>query len=107
MGGGPAFSNMTSPTVMVQVGAPGSSGIMEITDIIFATRGPGQCFLTTYSAPKLTDTHSAPGAIVVEWNVNSPTQGGAGMWDSYVRLGGGRTRSRFPYTSTLISNVTP
>ncbi|KAI0341762.1 exo-beta-1,3-glucanase [Trametopsis cervina] len=70
LGGGPAFANVTKPTVMVQVGAPGSSGIMEITDIIFSTRGP------------------APGAIVVEWNINSPIQGGAGMWDSYIRLGG-------------------
>ena len=30
----------------------------------------------------------AAGAVVVEWNVHSNTQGGAGMWDSYVRLGG-------------------
>lgn len=35
--------------------------------MLFATKGP------------------APGAIVVEWNVNSPQQGGAGMWDSYIR----------------------
>lgn len=27
----------------------------------------------------------APGAIVMEWNVNSPQQGGAGMWDSHIR----------------------
>lgn len=27
----------------------------------------------------------AAGAIVVEWNVNAPSQGGAGMWDSYIR----------------------
>lgn len=70
MGGGSAFSNMNSPTVMVQAGAPGSSGILEITDIVFTTKGP------------------APGAIVMEWNVNSPTQGGAGMWDTHFRLGG-------------------
>jgi glucan 1,3-beta-glucosidase len=42
IGGGPAFSDVKNPTVMVQVGAPGSSGIMEITDIIFTTRGPGK-----------------------------------------------------------------
>ena len=30
----------------------------------------------------------AAGAIVLEWNVHSDTKGGAGMWDSYVRLGG-------------------
>ncbi|KIP08169.1 glycoside hydrolase family 55 protein [Phlebiopsis gigantea 11061_1 CR5-6] len=70
MGGGSAFADISNPTVMVQAGAPGSSGILEITDIVFTTQGP------------------APGAIVIEWNVNSPTQGGAGMWDSYIRLGG-------------------
>ncbi|EKM55463.1 glycoside hydrolase family 55 protein [Phanerochaete carnosa HHB-10118-sp] len=70
MGGGSAFSNMNSPTVIVQAGAPGSSGILEITDIVFTTQGP------------------APGAVLMEWNVNSPTQGGAGMWDTHFRLGG-------------------
>ncbi|KAI0928651.1 hypothetical protein AcV5_006151 [Taiwanofungus camphoratus] len=70
MGSGSAFADQSNPTVMVRVGDADSSGIMEITDIIFATQGP------------------APGAIVVEWNVNSPTQGGAGMWDSHIRLGG-------------------
>ncbi|KAJ3557789.1 hypothetical protein NM688_g1277 [Phlebia brevispora] len=70
MGSGSAFQNQDSPTVMVQAGAPGSSGILEITDILFTTQGP------------------APGAILVEWNVNSPTQGGAGMWDTHFRLGG-------------------
>ena len=71
MGGGPAFSRMDNPTVMVQAGAPGSSGILEISDVLFTTQGP------------------SPGAVVLEWNVNSPTQGGAGMWDTHVRLGGG------------------
>ena len=97
MGGGSAFSDMTSPTVMVQVGAPGSSGIMEISDIVFATRGPGRCpFSSLHSAMGLTTIRSAPGAIVLEWNVNSPTQGGAGMWDSHVRLGGGKILLRRP-----------
>ncbi|TCD63287.1 hypothetical protein EIP91_005699 [Steccherinum ochraceum] len=70
MGGGSAFSDMNNPVPVVRVGASGSSGIVEITDMLFATKGP------------------APGAIVLEWNVNSPTQGGAGMWDSHIRLGG-------------------
>jgi glucan 1,3-beta-glucosidase len=41
MGGGSAFSNMNEPTVMIQAGAPGSSGILEITDVVFTTQGPG------------------------------------------------------------------
>ncbi|KAJ7926053.1 exo-beta-1,3-glucanase [Mycena leptocephala] len=69
-GKGSTFQDMNSPQPVVQVGAPGSSGVVEITDIIFSTIGP------------------AGGAIVVEWNVKQTTQGGAGMWDSHIRLGG-------------------
>jgi hypothetical protein len=72
-GKGSKFQDMNNPQPVVQVGAPGSSGVVEITDIIFSTIGP------------------AGGAIVVEWNVKQITQvgGGAGMWDSHIRLGGG------------------
>ncbi|KAJ7720935.1 exo-beta-1,3-glucanase [Mycena metata] len=69
-GKGSAFQDMDHPRPVVRVGAPGSSGVVEITDIIFSTIGP------------------AGGAIVVEWNVKQTTQGGAGMWDSHIRLGG-------------------
>ncbi|KAJ7118715.1 exo-beta-1,3-glucanase [Mycena epipterygia] len=69
-GKGATFQNINSPVPVVQVGAPGSSGLVEITDIIFSTIGP------------------TGGAIVVEWNVKQTTQGGAGMWDSHIRLGG-------------------
>ncbi|KAJ7771682.1 exo-beta-1,3-glucanase [Mycena metata] len=69
-GKGSAFQDVNNPQVVVQVGAAGSSGNVEITDIIFSTIG------------------SSPGAIVVEWNVKETTQGGAGMWDSHIRLGG-------------------
>ncbi|KAJ6607434.1 exo-beta-1,3-glucanase [Mycena sp. CBHHK59/15] len=68
-GKGSTFQDMNNPQPVVQVGAPGSSGLVEITDIIFSTIGP------------------AGGAIVVEWNVKQTTQGGAGMWDSHIRLG--------------------
>ncbi|KAF8184871.1 exo-beta-1,3-glucanase [Mycena galopus ATCC 62051] len=69
-GSGAAFQDASSPQVVVQVGAAGSTGTMEITDIIFSTVGP------------------TPGAIVVEWNIAQTTAGGAGMWDSHIRLGG-------------------
>ncbi|RDX56567.1 exo-beta-1,3-glucanase [Lentinus brumalis] len=70
MGGGSAFQDQNNPKVMVQVGNAGDEGIVEISDIIFATQGP------------------AAGAIVVEWNIHSNQQGGAGMWDTHIRLGG-------------------
>ncbi|KAJ7632168.1 exo-beta-1,3-glucanase [Roridomyces roridus] len=69
-GKGSAFQNVNSPQPVVQVGAPGSSGTVEITDILFTTMGP------------------TAGAILVEWNVKETAQGGAGMWDSHIRIGG-------------------
>lgn len=71
-GKGAAFQNQNNPQVVVSVGTPGSQDIVEISDIIFSTVGP------------------TPGAIVVEWNVKQPSgqNGGAGMWDSHIRLGG-------------------
>ncbi|EPT02026.1 hypothetical protein FOMPIDRAFT_141879 [Fomitopsis schrenkii] len=70
LGGGPAFADVQDPRAVVRAGEPGSRGILEISDVVFATRGP------------------APGAIVLEWNVHSDVQGGAGMWDSHIRLAG-------------------
>ncbi|KAH9857052.1 exo-beta-1,3-glucanase [Lenzites betulinus] len=67
MGGGAAFADQANPAVVVRVGNAGDEGTVEITDIVFATRGP------------------APGAIVVEFNVHSDEQGGAGMWDTHIR----------------------
>ncbi|KAK0543589.1 hypothetical protein OC846_006363 [Tilletia horrida] len=52
-------------------------GRVEVSDIVFSTRGP------------------AAGAIVVEWNLPKPDadsdpalQGSVGLWDAHVRLGG-------------------
>ncbi|KAI0647237.1 exo-beta-1,3-glucanase [Trametes meyenii] len=80
LGGGAAFQDQNNPKAVVQVGKAGDEGVVEITDIIFATRGP------------------AAGAIVVEWNVHSNEQGGAGMWDTHIRLGGAAG------TNLLVSN---
>ncbi|KAG6333026.1 hypothetical protein ID866_6061 [Astraeus odoratus] len=89
MGGGPKFQDEKNPKVVVQVGESCTHdlfgtvcelvnnifqpcGVLEISDIVFTTHGP------------------AAGAIVVEWNVREPVgiQGGAGMWDSVIRIGG-------------------
>uniref|UniRef100_A0A0W0FZR5 Rhamnogalacturonase A/B/Epimerase-like pectate lyase domain-containing protein n=1 Tax=Moniliophthora roreri TaxID=221103 RepID=A0A0W0FZR5_MONRR len=74
-GRGPVYSDYNNPVPVIRAGEPGSQGILEITDIIFATVGP------------------AAGAIVVEWNVRQPDgmNGATGMWDTHIRLGGGRS----------------
>ncbi|KAF5387123.1 hypothetical protein D9615_001631 [Tricholomella constricta] len=71
-GSGSAFKDQASPQVVVKVGDTNSQGLVEITDMLFTTVGP------------------AAGAIVVEWNVKQPAgqNGGAGMWDTHIRLGG-------------------
>ncbi|KAJ6608599.1 glycoside hydrolase family 55 protein [Mycena sp. CBHHK59/15] len=69
-GVGPAFQDQNNPQVVVEVGTPGSRGVIEITDMIFSTVGP------------------APGAIVVQWNIQETKQGSAGAWDTHIRLGG-------------------
>ncbi|KII88661.1 glycoside hydrolase family 55 protein [Plicaturopsis crispa FD-325 SS-3] len=71
-GEGSAFTDQANPTVVVQAGASGSTGTLEITDVIFKTIGP------------------TPGAIVLEWNVHDPSssQAAAGTWDTHIVLGG-------------------
>lgn len=73
---------------VVSVGATGSQGVVEITDIIFSTVGPGMSScLSLMLIESDCDFHAAAGAIVVEWNVQQPSgnSGGAGMWDSHIR----------------------
>lgn len=72
MGGGALFQNSSNPQPVIRVGEPGDSGIMEISDLIFSTRGP------------------AAGAIIVEWNIREldGQQGSAALWDSHIRVGG-------------------
>jgi glucan 1,3-beta-glucosidase len=41
LGGGPRFGDADHPRVFVRVGEAGDEGRVEISDIIFATRGPG------------------------------------------------------------------
>ncbi|RHZ63561.1 hypothetical protein CDV55_106217 [Aspergillus turcosus] len=70
MGTGSYFEDEVNPKVMVQVGAPGDSGIIQISDMLFTVKGP------------------TAGAILMEWNVHESTQGSAAMWDSHFRVGG-------------------
>jgi glucan 1,3-beta-glucosidase len=41
-GRGPAFQDQHNPRVVVRVGEKGSTGVAEISDIIFSTVGPGE-----------------------------------------------------------------
>ncbi|KAI9356554.1 pectate lyase superfamily protein-domain-containing protein [Zopfochytrium polystomum] len=70
MASGNAFKDYANPTPVFKVGNAGDVGNVEISDVIFETVG------------------SLPGAILMQWNVNSSSQGGAGLWDVHFRVGG-------------------
>ncbi|KAI9150678.1 Glucan 1,3-beta-glucosidase [Paramyrothecium foliicola] len=71
MGTGSYFGNQFEPKPLIRVGKPGQSGVIEITDMLFTTKG------------------ATPGCIVMEWNVRESSKGSAAMWDSHFRIGGG------------------
>ena len=72
MAHGPAFGDQKNPKPLFQVGKSGETGSVEISDLVFSTKG------------------ASPGAILVEWNLAEPKdrQGSSGMWDTHFRLGG-------------------
>ncbi|KAI0129826.1 hypothetical protein BJ170DRAFT_593374 [Xylariales sp. AK1849] len=58
---GAYFSDASAPKVMLQVGLVGSTGDVEIQDLIFTTKG------------------QTPGAILAQWNILASSQGSAGF----------------------------
>ena len=65
-----AFGDIDNPQVAWRVGRPGEKGTVEMTDMLFETRGP------------------TPGAIIMEWNLAGTTPGATGMWDTHFLIGG-------------------
>lgn len=69
MASGQAFSDASKPAPVFQVGQAGDTGAVEMSDLVFQTKGP------------------QPGAVMIEWNVAGPA-GSCGMWDVHMRIGG-------------------
>jgi glucan 1,3-beta-glucosidase len=69
---GSFFGDVNNPKPAFRIGNPGDTGAVEISDLMFETRGP------------------VPGAIMMEWNVADAQgqQGACGMWDTHFRVGG-------------------
>ena len=93
MAAGPAFSDQNNPAPVFQVGQPGDIGAVEMSDLIFETKG------------------AQPGAIMVEWNVASSSQGASAMWDVHMRIGGSAgtglqsdTCAKNPNVTTVATN---
>ncbi|KAJ5549500.1 Pectin lyase fold/virulence factor [Penicillium frequentans] len=68
MASGSVFSDISTPIPVIQVGKSGESGSIEWSDMIVSTQG------------------SAPGAVLIEWNLAA--ESGSGMWDVHTRIGG-------------------
>ncbi|KAK4962866.1 hypothetical protein LTR10_000493 [Elasticomyces elasticus] len=67
---GKFFNNMNSPQPVLQLGKPGESGTVEVSDLIVSTQGQQQ------------------GAVLFEYNLNSPSSSPSGLWDVHARVGG-------------------
>lgn len=63
------FDDPKKPKPVFRFGKPGDKGGIEISDIMFQTKGPNG------------------GAVLMEWNLASE-QGESGMWDCHARIGG-------------------
>jgi hypothetical protein len=71
LGSGSAFTDMNTPTAVVQVGkSGGEKGTVEWSNMIVSTKG------------------AAAGAILIEWNLDATGLTPAGMWDVHTRIGG-------------------
>ncbi|KAF1811435.1 glucan 1,3-beta-glucosidase GLUC78 precursor [Eremomyces bilateralis CBS 781.70] len=70
MASGPKFQDPAQLRPVFKVGNSGQSGAVEMSDLMFETRGP------------------VPGAVLMEWNLNAEKQGSNGMWDVHFRIGG-------------------
>ncbi|KAF2086268.1 glycoside hydrolase family 55 protein [Saccharata proteae CBS 121410] len=70
MSSGAVFADMNKPAPVVQVGKPGTTGSIEWSDMIVSTQG------------------AQAGAVLIQWNLASPTNAPSGMWDVHTRIGG-------------------
>jgi hypothetical protein len=69
---GPNFGDADNPRPFIRVGRPGDQGSVEISDMLFTTKG------------------ATPGLIAVEWNIHESSTGSAAMWDTHFRIGGAK-----------------
>ena len=69
MASGDFFGDQNDLKPVWQVGQSGDVGAVEMSEFVFATKGP------------------APGAILIQWNLDSEL-GANGMWDVHMRVGG-------------------
>lgn len=85
---GSYFSNMDDPKPVLQVGYAGESGTVELSDMIMSTQGP------------------TAGAILVEYNLASPSSHPSGLWEFHARIGGFAGSDLQVYQCPITPNIT-
>lgn len=70
MASGNTWGSNKNPVPVVQIGKPGESGHIELSDLIIATQG------------------ATPGAVLIQYNLASDR--GSGLWDVHTRIGGAK-----------------
>ncbi|KAI1118207.1 glycoside hydrolase family 55 protein [Nemania sp. NC0429] len=70
MSSGTFFNNVNTPKPVVKVGNPGQSGTVEWSDMMVSTKG------------------AQAGAVLIQWNLASPSSSPSGIWDVHTRIGG-------------------
>ena len=83
---GQFFNDSSTPRPAFQIGNPGDRGAVEMSDLVFETIG------------------AAPGAILMQWNVQDIDQGDCGLWDVHFRIGG--TAGTHLQQNTCQANIT-
>lgn len=67
---GSYFTDINNPKPVLRIGVSGELGIVELSDMIVSTQGP------------------LKGAVLIEYNLASPSASPSGLWDVHARIGG-------------------
>ena len=70
MSSGAQFNNMASSSPVIQIGNAGDTGRVELSNLIISTQGQQM------------------GAVLIEYNIASPSNNPSGLWDVHTRVGG-------------------
>jgi glucan 1,3-beta-glucosidase len=70
MSSGAQFNDMSRPSPVIKIGNVGDTGRVELSDLIISTQGQQM------------------GAVLIEYNIASPSNNPSGFWDVHTRIGG-------------------
>ena len=87
MATGAFFGDAKKPKAVWSVGQSGQSGNVQVVDMLFSNKGP------------------VPGAIMMQWNLNSTCSGKSGLWSTHFRAGGAKGTNQSPSNCAKLSGA--